>query len=126
MTTDYLHFTTRATRARRTHLLTCLSALAKSGARVDTVNDRFALVTWGGWVPGQRPRTKLIKIEAPRRTNAKDTRIWGRVLMQLGWSKTVRTFSRETVLATFWECPSQAMLKPLKRALPRIPEEPMS
>ncbi len=116
MTTDYLH-------ARRTHLLTCLSALAKSGARVDTVNDRFALVTWGAWTPGKRPSTKLVKLEAPRGTHPKDQRVWGRVLVGSTWAKRVRTFEPDTVLATFWMCPSVPTLKALKRALPRIPEE---
>ena len=108
---------------RRAHLTRCRSKLSELGAGNDPENDRFALVTWGAWTPGKRPSTKLAKLEAPRGTHPKDQRVWGRVLVGSTWAKRVRTFEPDTVLATFWMCPSVPTLKALKRALPRIPIE---
>ncbi len=108
---------------RRAHLTRCRSKLSEVGAGNDPENDRFALVTWGAWTPGKRPSTKLVRLEAPRRRNDKDRRAWGRIQKGNYWGCNIRTFEQETVLATFWACPSGPTLKALRRSLPRIPME---
>lgn len=83
----------------------------------------FALVRWGGSVPGQRPRTKLAFLESAVAENGRIGAYRGRVWRGKQWATTQRRFDVADILKRWKYPPRAATLQRARLALRKTPIE---
>jgi len=88
-----------------------------------SVGCPFALVRWGGCVPGQRPRTKLAFLESAVAENGRIEAYRGRVWRGTAWAKGQRRFKTGDILKRWKYPPRAATLQRARLALRTTPVE---